>query len=166
MNITNILIFAIVLWGTYEVVIRLSVFLHELGHVVVALLFGVPSAEISWGRGTLLKSYKLGKLTIALQKGHWKEGGSTYDLDGFSTGKETLVLLGGVLLNGMLAVCAFVLFLQGGTRSVLDACFLAAAFANGYLFFVNALPMQVKSLDGKETIDNDGQRLVNLWRKT
>jgi regulator of sigma E protease len=115
--------------GVTILILGLLIFVHELGHFLVAKMVGIKVHEFALGMGPLVWSRKSGETLYSLRalpiggfnRMAGMEPGEENDPRGFnakSVGQRMGVIAAGSLMNFMLAIVLFVIFFMGiGTVS-------------------------------------------------
>lgn len=105
-------------------ILGLLIFVHELGHFLVAKLVGIKVHEFALGMGPLVWSRKSGETQYTLRalpiggfnRMAGMDPGEEYDPRGFNTkpvGQRMGVIAAGSLMNFVLAIVLFVIFFMG-----------------------------------------------------
>jgi hypothetical protein len=133
----------------------ISLFIHELGHVLPGLFFGSERSIIHIGRGSTLFCWRGKKLELSIQLWFFQGAYSINERSPvFSNHEKIWISVGGPLLNGLLAFILFVFFSELKLPYV--KVFL---LFNLYLAVVNLIPFSFK---GK---GSDGYRVWQLLQR-
>ncbi|MGI8315416.1 site-2 protease family protein [Halobacillus mangrovi] len=133
----------------------LSLFIHELGHVLTALIFRAEQSYINVGYGFPLIKGKIGRVRISIRCLLFHGAHSINEReDPFSDRQKALICLGGPLLNAVVFLFLFITPPLMRTNPVM----LFYLF-NAYLAIVNILPFKIK---GKKS---DGFRFIQSLKK-
>lgn len=147
-----------------------TVFLHELGHAITALL--VTSKEVtmyvgSYGEEEKASKWKFGRLKIYLKKPFllWNTGLVDFEERAISTSKQALISAMGPLTSLILGVGVLASFWSmdvPGEWRVFSFIYFVVSMAD---VFYNLSPSSklIKLSSGAYTY-NDGMALLNLWR--
>ncbi|MBV1708409.1 MAG: site-2 protease family protein [Erysipelothrix sp.] len=117
----------------FVIILGIIVFVHELGHLITAKIFGVYCREFAIGMGPKVKSWQKGETLYSLRAlpiGGFvamagEEGVDTEDIPanrtikGIAPVKRIIVMLAGIFMNILLAWIIFVgVFIYQGARSL------------------------------------------------
>lgn len=133
----------------------ISLFIHELGHVLPGLFFGSERSIIHIGRGSSLLHWRGKKLELSIHLWFFQGAYSINERSPvFTNYEKILISVGGPLLNGLLALTLSVFFSEVENPYV--KVFL---LFNLYLATVNLIPFSFK---GK---GSDGYRVLQLIKR-
>lgn len=118
----------------------ISLFIHELGHILPALMFKSERSSIIIGRGPLLMKLQFGKVRLEMNWLFFQGAHSASErTDEFTNREKAWISFGGPLLNALVAMTCFWVLLPSESRVI-----LIFAFFNGYLAIVNSIPFSFK----------------------
>ncbi|WP_075036774.1 site-2 protease family protein [Halobacillus dabanensis] len=137
----------------------ISLFVHELGHVLPGLFFGSERSNIHIGRGSSLLHCRGKKLELSIHVWFFQGAYSINERSpAFSNFEKVWISIGGPLLNGLFALILSLFFSEAENPFV--KVFL---LFNLYLAIVNLIPFSFK---GK---GSDGyhvwQLLKRIWKR-
>lgn len=124
-----------------------SLFIHELGHAVMALLNKSDKSIIHIGKGPRLFKIKIGKLEIKLKRLFiFNFYNTAYRKEDYSKIEQIFMTLSGPLINGVLALVLWLLYMSSWFNPLLFISFLF----NLWLFVFNLIPFKIgqSSSDG------------------
>ena len=146
-----------------------TVFIHEMGHAIPALLFSSKKVQVflgSYGSREGTATINIGRLEIVMKKNFlfWNYGMCLHDPTGISIGKYAFIVLSGPLFSALVTCAAGLFILQLPSRE--DAVFFIGAgfFASGALdILINLSPRKeaIRFANGSFTF-SDGRKLKNL----
>lgn len=132
-----------------------SLFLHEVGHAIVALMNQSQKVTIHIGKGSKLFTLRFGRLEIKVRKLFLINFyNAAYRARAYSRKEKILMTICGPLSNGILAFVFWVLYLQSWFDPLLFVSFLF----NLWLFVFNLIPFKI----GQST--SDGYTIYKLMR--
>lgn len=158
----EIILKLIILLVSYPVGLVLSVFIHELGHSLVALITTKQTVFLNIGRGQAKKSVRLGRLVVGTSFRSLQLGSTSYDRSLEGRGVQLGVALGGPLISLTVAllVGAFLKDIPLGT--LLGLGLLAWFVANFRILIVSLWPIAYQpNKDDSEVWLSDG---LDIWR--
>ncbi|MGP4076963.1 site-2 protease family protein [Halobacillus sp. K22] len=118
----------------------LSLFIHEMGHVLSAMIFRAEKSDIIIGTGRQVCKLRLGRLHVYVRLIFFNGGHSINEkTPSFAVKEKAWISAGGPLLNGTVA---FLLFL--GPAAEQSEGFFYFCMFNGYLAIVNSFPFCIK----------------------
>ena len=157
----SFLIFSLVL----KVVYPLCSFLHEAGHAIPALLFikGDTRIEMTQGGG---KEFRLGKLVLVWGLQGIHHGSCEFPVEGVPQYKIAMVVIGGPIVSGLLAVFSLWGLLYPAWPPLPRLALAVLFYANLRIFLTSIIPTVHKFPGMEEGIPSDGKRfLENLIEK-
>ncbi|SFF62630.1 hypothetical protein SAMN05216353_103192 [Halobacillus alkaliphilus] len=132
----------------------LGLFIHEMGHVLFAMIFRAEKSYIIIGAGRTIYNFRVGKLQVYVRMFFFNGGHSINEkTPSFSFKEKAWISMGGPLLNG---VVASLLFLRPVTEQ--PEVFFYFYLFNGYLAITNSFPFYIKG------IKSDGYRFFQYFR--
>ncbi|MBC2605132.1 M50 family metallopeptidase [Pelagicoccus albus] len=142
-----------------------GVFLHELGHALVALCVTRQPIEMEIGKGPKCVSFGVGRLRIRLSLRGLRYGLTRYDRGRETRGRQALVALGGPMasLAALIGFGALTVNSQVGEWVWIFG--LAATIANFRIFIVAIWPIEYRPEgEGGQVWLSDGLDLWHLLR--
>ncbi|MDQ8185368.1 M50 family metallopeptidase [Pelagicoccus sp. SDUM812002] len=139
-----------------------GVFLHELGHALLALLVTRQRVEVEVGSSGKRGSVNLGRLTLGFRSSGHRYGATRYDREEETRGRQAWVALGGPLAS-LVAVLGFTwLMVSSPVGSWLWVASLGLGVANFRIFIVAVWPIEYQP-NGEvgEVWVSDG---LDFWR--
>jgi len=144
--------------------IKISIIIHEIGHLVCAKIAGGKPQRMILGKGHEIIRFRIFKIKIIIKK--VLKGGfamaSFYKLDNLKL-RYFVYIIGGVLFNFLAALSAYMLF-DFDWRTLGDKDHINAAtsfiFVNTGAGLLNLIPFQIKNMG--IIIPSDGLSLLKL----
>lgn len=151
--------------GCYLGGIVSGVFLHELGHALVALLATRQRVDLEVGASGAKAAFSLGRLGFSFRSRGLRYGATRYERAGESRMRQTLVALGGPVAS--VAACLgfgwLTVSLVVGTWEWI--AFLGLTVANFRILIVAVWPLEYRAEgDEGEVWLSDGLDVWRIWR--
>lgn len=144
--------------------IKLSLIIHEIGHLASAKLVGGKPHKMFFGKGHEICRFEIFRIKVIINK--VLNGGlalaSFYNLN-YLKWRYFVFMIGGVLFNFLAAICVYLLFgfnwrdLGAGSEITFATPFI---FVNTGLALINLIPFQIKKMGIK--IPSDGLSILKL----
>jgi regulator of sigma E protease len=163
----------------FVIILGIIVFVHELGHLITAKMFGVYCREFAIGMGPKVKSWQKGETLYSLRAlpiGGFvamagEEGVDTEDIPanrtikGIAPLKRIIVMLAGIFMNILLAWIIFVgVFIYQGARSLppqpIIAGVVSGSVAETAGFMANDEIVKVAFSDGTSIVPKDFYEVI------
>ena len=146
-----LLIFAI-----FIIAFTVQIILHEAGHLICGLISGYDFESFRVGSLTLVKEndkFAIKKFNI---KGTAGQCLMMPKEDDYEKSPYVLYNLGGILMNAIITILCFVLYVIFGGNRYLDVILIAMIVSGIGTFITNGIPMKISG------IANDGYNLVSM----
>lgn len=134
----------------------IQIILHETGHLVFGLLSNYEFISFRIGTFTLVKvngKFTLKKFNIQGTAGQCLMMPKSTD---YKNSYYTIYNLGGVLLNLIVAIICFILYLLLENNNYLDTFLISMVVSAIYLFITNGIPMKISG------VANDAYNLISI----
>lgn len=139
-----------------------GVFLHELGHALMALLVTKQRVEMEVGSLGGRKSLDIGRLNLAFRLGGLRYGATKYERGKESSRTQALVAMGGPLASLMATLLFGGLMASSVLGSWLWIVSLGLGLANFRILIVAVWPMEYRPMGSEgEVWLSDG---LDVWR--
>ncbi|HLS67404.1 MAG TPA: site-2 protease family protein [Pseudogracilibacillus sp.] len=127
--------------------VPISLFFHELGHALMALVFRASNVSIHIGRGKHLCHLTLRRFSLWIYMNVFLYYMTEYErTDPFTHRERIMIALMGPIVNGLIGFTSFLLYKELFTNKVLLFCTLF----NWWLMIANLFPFKIgqKQSDG------------------
>ncbi len=142
--------------------IYLGVLLHEMGHVLVALLVTRQSVTLQVGTSDRNVRFSFGRLTVLLGLAGFRYGATRYDRSSESIGVQRWVIAGGPIASLCVTVCLGLSLWRFEPWSWVWVALLAFFVANFRILIVSLWPIEYPAPDGSGDVWlSDG---LDFWR--
>ena len=142
----------------------IAIAVHEVGHLVCALVTGTPVRQMTVGAGRLLFRRRFGETWFELRLLPTLGFVVNYPAAIVHRGRIALFLLGGVLANAAAVVAIGIVTTRYEMPAWTDDVTGALVFTQLWLILVNLMPFTVDIGEGR--IASDGGQLLQLWLMT
>jgi hypothetical protein len=142
----------------------IAIAVHEAGHLVCALVTGIPVRQMTVGAGPLLFRRRFGETRFELRLLPTLGFVVNYPSAIVHRGRIALFLLGGVLANAAAVVAIAIATTRHEMPAWTDDVIGALVFTQLWLILVNLMPFTVDIGEGR--IASDGGQLLQLWLMT
>jgi hypothetical protein len=156
-------------WGLIcvPVVAPLIIFLHELGHALVARRVTGQMVKIVVGKGRNLTAFTVGLVNVDLNL--WlhplREGGQMRaDLRGVARRDLVWIVLAGPVASLLSGVGAAILYSAAPDSGVLHLLLWAATLQGLFGALLSLIPMSLQERRGGPAIRNDGRLVLDILR--
>jgi tetratricopeptide (TPR) repeat protein len=148
----------LLIFAVFMIAFIVQIILHEAGHLICGLISGYDFVSFRVGSLTLVKQddkFAIKKFNI---KGTAGQCLMFPKADNYEKCPYILYNLGGIIMNAIIAILCFVIYMIVGGNRYVDGI-LIAMIASGILSFItNGIPMKIGG------ISNDGYNVISIMK--